>query len=146
MKKKVVWVVIPRNDRFLLAQRALDDCAGGTWTFPGGKVDNEDKTPIEAARRELKEEVGLVGTRFRKLYGIDLGNYNTQVFLCDSWIGQPLPSCKDIIGIGWFTLPEIHIFNKSLFPFVDETLMYFTYLLQHYRNHHDEWHDRWEDV
>jgi 8-oxo-dGTP pyrophosphatase MutT (NUDIX family) len=32
---------------------------GGFWVFPGGKVEPEDGTPEQAARREAAEEVGI---------------------------------------------------------------------------------------
>ena len=32
---------------------------GGYWVFPGGKVEAEDRSPEQAARRELREEVAI---------------------------------------------------------------------------------------
>jgi 8-oxo-dGTP pyrophosphatase MutT (NUDIX family) len=32
---------------------------GGFWVFPGGKVDPQDGSPEQAARREAREEVGI---------------------------------------------------------------------------------------
>jgi SPP1 gp7 family putative phage head morphogenesis protein len=45
--------------RVLMLQRALGDGDpdGGTWEFPGGKLD-PGETPLEAARREWAEETG----------------------------------------------------------------------------------------
>jgi ADP-ribose pyrophosphatase YjhB (NUDIX family) len=55
---KIVAVTIPvRDGRVLLARRAIEP-ALGFWTFPGGYVDwGEDMAT--AARREMREEVGL---------------------------------------------------------------------------------------
>jgi A/G-specific adenine glycosylase len=50
----VVW----RSGRVLVARRPEDGLLGGLWEFPGGKVE-EGETPAEAARREVREEVGL---------------------------------------------------------------------------------------
>jgi len=47
--------------RVLMLQRAVsedEDPAGGFWEFPGGRLDG-DEDPLEAARREWAEEVGL---------------------------------------------------------------------------------------
>ena len=42
--------------RFLMLQRALEDKnEGGTWEFPGGKLE-DGETPVEAAKREWEEE------------------------------------------------------------------------------------------
>lgn len=52
-------VVAEDTGRVLMMQRALDeeDPAGGTWEFPGGKID-EGENPLAAAFREWSEEVG----------------------------------------------------------------------------------------
>ena len=44
--------------KLLLIQRKNEPCKG-KWVFPGGFMDI-DETTIDAARRELKEETGLV--------------------------------------------------------------------------------------
>ena len=54
-------LVFARTDEgmnLLLIQRKTDPCKG-KWAFPGGFMDI-DETTIDAARRELKEETGLV--------------------------------------------------------------------------------------
>ncbi len=136
---EIVWIIIRKNNRFLLAQRAISDTAGGTWVFPGGKVDTIDETYIHAAVRELREEVGLKGEQFKKICILHLDKYIIKVLLCYDWKGKPKPSCEDIIGVGWFSLPEIHSLGKSLAPFTNNSLSYLSYLIQHYDNHPDEW-------
>jgi len=139
MSTKVVWVMLRRNNRFLLAQRAEDDVAGGTWCFPGGKIDPGDTTPIYAAHRELLEEVGVHGRQFRKLCDITIDKYITSVWCCNKWSGDPIPSCDDIIGVGWFTLAEIHKLDETISPFLGKALMYISYLTQHYDHNPQDW-------
>jgi 8-oxo-dGTP pyrophosphatase MutT (NUDIX family) len=139
---EVVWTILRQEDRFLLAQRSTSDVYGGTWVFPGGKIDLEDQTPTDAANRGLKEEVGLKGEQFNKLCSIHLDEYNVQVFCCNKWLGKPQPTCKDIIGVGWFTLAEMYTLGQSLAPFINEILLYLAYLIQHYDSHPDEWQNK----
>lgn len=129
---EVVWAILQKNNRFLLAKRSLNDNYGGTWTFPGGKINLSDKTPEDATNRKLQEEVGLIGKRFRKLGDIQLDKYRIQLFICDQWVGEPKPSCKDIIEIGWFSLSEMYSIDIKLSPFVNDSLMYIAYLTQNY--------------
>lgn len=143
---EVVWAVLRQNGRFLLAQRSILDCFGGTWTIPGGKIDPEDVNDFAAVHRELKEEVGLEGRRFLKLFHMHLGQYRVQVFLCDQWNGEPKPACADIMGVGWFTGTEMYALDKSLSPFVNDSLLYLSYLMQHYDHHPDEWKEQWRTM
>jgi 8-oxo-dGTP diphosphatase len=42
----------------LVAKRADDAHLGGSWEFPGGKIEDGEE-PLAAALRELEEETGL---------------------------------------------------------------------------------------
>ena len=55
----VALVVAVRQGRCLVARRPLGTHLAGLWEFPGGKVAPGEE-PAEAARRELREETGLV--------------------------------------------------------------------------------------
>ena len=50
----------------LIAKRSADQHLGGTWEFPGGKVEPGEE-PEAAARRELLEETGLVAEALEPL-------------------------------------------------------------------------------
>jgi mutator protein MutT len=58
MTIRVLASVIQRNDRLLVCRRPVYKRHGGLWEFPGGKV-KDGETDLEAARRELKEELGV---------------------------------------------------------------------------------------
>jgi mutator protein MutT len=53
-----VLIVIVREGRILLTERAGDIYLAGHWAIPGGKV-NDGETVTQAAAREVAEEVGL---------------------------------------------------------------------------------------
>ena len=50
------------NGSVLLAERPAGKPWSGYWEFPGGKVE-ANETPLEALKRELKEELGIVVQR-----------------------------------------------------------------------------------
>jgi mutator protein MutT len=57
-KTRVLAAVVERDGRLLLARRPSGKRHAGLWEFPGGKF-LPGETPLEAARRELSEELGV---------------------------------------------------------------------------------------
>ncbi len=55
-----------REHELLLLRRPDDVHQGGLWSFPGGKLEHNEM-PLQAAVRELNEETGLSGIRWRHL-------------------------------------------------------------------------------
>ena len=55
---EVVCAIILREHEILLCQRAPGQHLAGSWEFPGGKVEIEEK-PRDALVREIDEELGL---------------------------------------------------------------------------------------
>ena len=60
MPVAVVAAVIERDEAFLVTLRLDGTHLAGHWEFPGGKV-HEHETHTEALRRELFEELDIVG-------------------------------------------------------------------------------------
>ena len=52
-----VGILIIKDEKILLGHRC-EGWANGTWTMPGGKLDENEK-PEDGAKREVKEETGL---------------------------------------------------------------------------------------
>lgn len=55
---RVVAAVVERGGRLLLCRRPAGKRHAGLWEFPGGKF-LPGESPLEAARRELAEELGV---------------------------------------------------------------------------------------
>jgi 8-oxo-dGTP diphosphatase len=55
---RVLAAVISRYGRYLVGQRAAHKRHGGLWEFPGGKIE-AGESDLDAARRELREELGV---------------------------------------------------------------------------------------
>lgn len=53
------------NPRILLLQRAASDSEPNKWEPPGGACDDDDKTILHAAARELWEEAGMQAAKIR---------------------------------------------------------------------------------
>lgn len=60
-----VGILINTQGQFLLTTRPVGKVYAGYWEFPGGKLE-ANETVIEALRRELSEEIGIV------IYGAQL--------------------------------------------------------------------------
>ena len=54
----VAAALIERGGKTLICRRRPEQSHGGKWEFPGGKVEGGE-SPAEAARRELREELGI---------------------------------------------------------------------------------------
>lgn len=73
-------VVFDAGGRVLLIQRASHDSMPNRWEIPGGAVDDDDATILHGAARELREEAGLVATRFKYTVSEGADIAPTQVF------------------------------------------------------------------
>ena len=62
-----IALAIPNRDaRFLVARRAQGLHLAGHWEFPGGRIE-PGENPVDAARRELAEETGLIAAELEPL-------------------------------------------------------------------------------
>jgi mutator protein MutT len=60
-KIRVLAAVISRGPDYLICQRPAHKRHGSLWEFPGGKLE-PGETDWDAARRELREELGVTVT------------------------------------------------------------------------------------
>ena len=70
----VLVPIIDRNEPTVLLTQRTQELAShaGQVAFPGGKIDPHDESPLAAALREAKEEIGLASTLVEPLGYLDL--------------------------------------------------------------------------
>jgi 8-oxo-dGTP diphosphatase len=89
----VVAAVIERDDHFLLALRPDGTHLAGHWEFPGGKC-LPHETHAEALRRELFEELDIVGEVYECVYSVTHQYADRSIdlrFYRCSFAGEPKP-------------------------------------------------------
>lgn len=103
---RVVAAVVEREGRLLLCRRPAGKRHAGLWEFPGGKL-HPGETAVDAARRELAEELGVevlaVGERLLALN--DPGSVYVVEFHPVKIAGEPHPLEHE--ALGWFTPKEL---------------------------------------
>ena len=83
-------IFLKQENSFLFGKRK--NCYGeGTWGLPGGHLE-QGESLVECAKRELKEELGIDGVKF-KLITItdnidDRGHYVHASFLLEKFVGE----------------------------------------------------------
>lgn len=102
----VIAAVIERDGRYLVGRRPDEKRHGGLWEFPGGKVD-AGETWLDAARRELAEELGMrVSATGRLLLTVgDEGSAFVIHFLEVEASGDPVPT--EHAAVAWHTPDEL---------------------------------------
>ena len=71
---------VTRDGRVLVTKRHPDKSWGGQWEITGGGV-RKGETPLEGARRELREETGLAVRDLRPVYVQNRGDTIYHCFL-----------------------------------------------------------------
>jgi mutator protein MutT len=103
---RVVAAVVARGDRLLVCQRPPHKRHGGLWEFPGGKCE-PGETDLDAARRELREELGVevVDVAAEELAIHDDGSPFLIAFVPVTIRGEP--ACHEHTALAWDTLARV---------------------------------------
>ena len=112
---KVVIIVMNSSGQFFVTQRNKDK-----ELFPsmyglgaGGKVDS-DENPINAAKRELREELDLV-SEVKELFSFDFhyGELSHKVHVFRTLFdGNPVP-CNEFQWSGWMDIPKVDMLSEE---------------------------------
>ena len=106
-------VIMPVDDRkrILLVRQFRLPAKSYLWELPAGRVD-EGETPLQAARRELKEETGYRARKWKKLVAF----YPSPGFLSEKMTiylatslaaGKSTPMEDERIEARWFTSKQV---------------------------------------
>ncbi len=116
-----VGVIIKDGNKILLGKRAIDELAEGfepqennlreTWAMPGGKLE-VGETLLECAKREIKEEVGIILNDLKLVSISDdykkSGNFLIIAFVSENFEGTPKTMEPDKIKEWqWFQLDNL---------------------------------------
>lgn len=103
---RVIAAVIAEDDRLLVCQRPRQKRHGGLWEFPGGKCESGE-SDFEAARRELREELGveLLTIGSPELTIDDPGSPFEIVFVPAAIAGTPV--CHEHSASEWKSLTDL---------------------------------------
>lgn len=100
----VVVALIERDNKILIVRRHDPKHAQWhhRWGFPGGKIELHE-TPVDALKREIKEETALT-INSERLLGVATHHWNTPKGIQQTFI--LLYHCNDFVG-------ELHLNNKE---------------------------------
>ncbi len=99
-------IVIAKHDRKYIMVKHSER----QWEFPGGHIEGKE-TPLQAAKRELKEETGLTGKSWKDCGIAELDNGNLALFSC-TVSGTPKPVTQEIKTARYFTAPPMNLSFK----------------------------------
>jgi NAD+ diphosphatase len=115
-------VCLDEQGRVLLGRRAFDP-AKGLWDLPGGFL-HEDEHPLDALRREVREETALDIDPLDFL-GFWLEPYEGRIVLCLAWTararGEPRAG-DDLAELRWFAPDELPPERELAFSHYREVL------------------------
>ncbi|WP_268234634.1 (deoxy)nucleoside triphosphate pyrophosphohydrolase [Mammaliicoccus stepanovicii] len=79
-------VMVNQNQEYFCCQRPINKTMGGYWEFPGGKI-KQDEDPVNALKREIKEEldtnINVIKFLGQSQYDYEFGRVILEVFLCE---------------------------------------------------------------
>lgn len=112
-------MVVRDGERLLLMKR-VGDHGGGTWSCPGGHLD-PGVEPIDCARREAREEVGIEA-RDVTFVGVtnDLFPTTGKHYITLWFTGHATPdhariaSPLEVLEIGWFSTDDLVGWRSSV--------------------------------
>ncbi len=117
-----VGVIFDSNQRVLLTKRPHQVSHGGYWEFPGGKIKDQE-SPVEALKREILEEVGLVILTQHQANQIEFDYPDKHVKLFVFYVTQFKGEAKRLTGqldLRWVNTQDLVTYS---FPEANQTII-----------------------
>lgn len=116
-------LVIQRDGKFLVGQRASHKRAAGYWTQVSGTVE-EGESQMQTVVREAMEEIGCRVRPAQRLQSLTARNarYRLHYWRCELLQGEPRICNDELTALRWVTPAEL----AELSPVFDEDLALLT--------------------
>lgn len=111
--KNAIGIIINNDNQILLLRRSSNtDWHPHKWALVGGKVE-DGETPIEACKREIKEETGLLINKFKEKFVIQRSPNNVEHIFIAKYDGEPInvKLNSEHEKYGWYSPEEIYFLN-----------------------------------
>lgn len=104
-RQAAVSVAIRDGEQFLLIKR-MNEPSKGLWALPGGRVEAGEAF-IDAAKREVMEETGLIVDKLVLVSVLEIGSkYLLHIFKAAQFEGTAV-AMDDAAACGWFHLDDM---------------------------------------
>ena len=110
--KEVTAAIILKDNKVLIAQRALGENLAGKWEFPGGKIELGE-TPQDCLKREIREEldvdIEVLDFFGESIYTYHSGTIKLMAFWCQ-WMSGKF-TLKVHSQIAWVNHNELDLYD-----------------------------------
>ena len=110
--KEVTAAIILKDNKVLIAERALGENLAGKWEFPGGKIEAWE-TSQECLKREIREEldvqIEVLDFFGESIYAYHSGTIKLMAFWC-KWISGDF-TLKVHSHIAWVNRVELELYD-----------------------------------
>jgi len=111
--KNALAIIVNNNNQILLLKRSdKTDWYPNKWALVGGGVE-EGETPVEACRREIKEETDLNINKFSEKFTIQRNPNSIEYVFIAKFDGEPIDIKLNFehTKYGWYSPEEIYFLN-----------------------------------